>query len=380
MQASFVNELTSVSADAWNRLANSANPFIQHDFLLALEQHDCLEPWGWRARHCLIHDDAGELIGACPLYEKTNSYGEFVFDWAWADAYERNGLPYYPKLVCAIPFTPATGPRLLVSKAHPQWSAKAIRQKLIEAISEHAGEQRFSSAHFLFCHDTDMHSLQDAGLLERFDYQFHWRNQGYASFDDFLHALSSKRRKNIRRERRKVMEANIRIERLPGSALSEAQWRQLYAFYQVTFMKKSGAPTLTLDFFRAVAHHLLAILAWQDGKMVAGAICFDSSDCLYGRHWGCLEDYDSLHFEVCYYQGIEHCIEQQRPRFEPGAQGEHKIWRGFLPVKTRSAHWIANEGFRHAIDDFLQREARAMEQHGRLLEASSPYRKTQDPA
>ncbi len=378
MQIKFTESIASVAAEHWNRLAGEDNPFIQHGFLLALEQHDCLKPWGWSPQHCLLYDN-DILIGACPAYIKDNSYGEFVFDWAWADAYQKNGLDYYPKLVTSIPFTPAQGPRLLASQTHKDSTGTvietaAIKKGLIDALLAFSEKNKLSSAHFLFCEHDDITQLSEAQLLLRYDYQFHWSNNNYSDFDDFLSRLTSKRRKNIKRERRKVIENKVRIESLPGSILSEEQWDLLYAYYRVTFMKKSGAPTLTLDFFKAVADSIIAVFAYHEGRTVAAAICFQGKNKLYGRHWGCSDDYDSLHFEVCYYTGIDYCINNKLEIFEPGAQGEHKIWRGFLPTKTQSAHWIADQNFRAAIQDFLHREAAAMEHHGELLNESSPYK------
>ena len=380
MESVFTDNIASVNAAQWNELAGDDNPFIQHGFLLALEQHNCLQPWGWSPQHCLLYDDDA-LIGACPAYIKDNSYGEFVFDWAWAEAYQKNGLDYYPKLVSAIPFTPAQGPRLLASKNHKDSngvavSAATIKAGLINALLAFAEKNQFSSTHFLFCETDDIVQLKRADLLLRYDYQFHWRNDNYSSFDDFLSKLTSKRRKNIKRERRKVVEHNVTIESLPGNTLNEEQWDILYAYYRVTFMKKSGTATLTLDFFKAVANSLVAVFAYHEGRIVAAAICFQGKEKLYGRHWGCSDNYDSLHFEVCYYTGIEYCINNQLKVFEPGAQGEHKIWRGFLPTKTQSAHWIAEPNFKTAIQDFLHREATAMRHHGELLLESSPFKKT----
>ncbi len=378
MKIVFTDNIASVQAQQWNNLAGDSNPFIQHDFLNALEQHDCLKQWGWYPQHCLLYDKE-TLIGACPAYIKDNSYGEFVFDWAWADAYQRNGLDYYPKLVTCIPFTPAQGPRLLASKNHIDANGKTvdpatIKKGLIKALITFADKNGLSSAHFLFCENNDIEVLNEAGLLLRFDYQFHWANNNYQSFEDFLSQLNSKRRKNIKRERKKVAEENINIKVLPGQELNEEQWELLYAYYRVTFIKKSGAATLTLAFFKAVADKLLAVFAYHQNKIVAAAICFEGENKLYGRHWGCSENYANLHFEVCYYTGIEYCINKQLQIFEPGAQGEHKIWRGFLPTKTQSAHWIANTEFKVAINDFLQREAAALEQHGKLLLESSPFK------
>lgn len=380
MRIVFTDRISSVASEHWDNLAGDTNPFIQHDFLNALEQHDCLQNWGWYPQHCLLYDN-DTLIGACPAYIKNNSYGEFVFDWSWADAYQQHGLEYYPKLVTAIPFTPVKGPRLLASTDHRDADGKpvdagSIKKSLVNALLELAEQNRLSSAHFLFCENDDVRILSEAGLMLRFDYQFHWANRNYQSFDDFLSGLTSKRRKNIRRERKTVTENNIDIRLVHGHELNDEQWNSLYRYYQLTFEKKFGTATLTLDFFKAVAHKLLAILAYHENDIVAAAICFKGKNTLYGRHWGCRETYNNLHFEVCYYTGIEYCINNQLAIFEPGAQGEHKIWRGFLPVKTRSAHWISHAGFRQAIQDFLHREAVAMEHHGELLLESSPYKST----
>ena len=378
MKIVFSDSIASISPEHWDNLAGDSNPFIQHDFLLALEQYDCLKNWGWLPQHCLLYDE-DTLIGACPAYIKDNSYGEFVFDWAWADAYQRNGLDYYPKLVTSIPFTPAQGPRLLASQNHLDSNANlvdpaTIKKGLINALIAHAEQNNLSSAHFLFCENDDIEVLAEAGLMQRFDFQFHWQNNNYQNFDDFLSQLTSKRRKNIKRERRKVAEDNIRIQIFNGLELDDEQWQSLYAYYRVTFMRKSGTATLTLDFFKAVAHKIRAVFAYHENRTVAAAICFQGKDKLYGRHWGCSDNYDSLHFEVCYYTGIEYCIKNQLQVFEPGAQGEHKIWRGFLPTKTQSAHWVAHAGFNDAIQEFLQREGCAMEDHGALLSESSPYK------
>ncbi|MCK4675916.1 MAG: N-acetyltransferase [Gammaproteobacteria bacterium] len=378
MKIVFTDRIASVEAEHWNNLAGDSNPFIQHDFLLALEQHDCLHNWGWFPQHCLLYDNE-TLIGACPAYIKDNSYGEFVFDWAWADAYQKNALDYYPKLVTSIPFTPAQGPRLLASTNHKDAHGRliesaTIKKGLINALIAFAEKNDLSSAHFLFCENDDIKILLETGLMLRSDYQFHWTNNNYQSFDDFLSCLTSKRRKNIRRERKKVADENIKIQIINGEELNDEQWELLYAYYRVTFLKKSGTATLTLDFFKAVAHKLLAIFATHENKIVAAAICFEGKNKLYGRHWGCSNNYNNLHFEVCYYTGIDYCINRQLQVFEPGAQGEHKIWRGFLPVKTQSAHWISHAGFKNAIEDFLQRETVAMQHHGELLLESSPYK------
>jgi len=378
MNIEFTDSIADIKAEHWDALSGDSNPFIQHDFLLALEQYDCLQNWGWYPRHCLLFDN-DKLIGACPAYIKDNSYGEFVFDWAWADAYQRSGLDYYPKLVTSIPFTPAQGPRLLSLQNHTDAdgntvSSSIIKKGLIDALIAYTEKNDLSSAHFLFCESADIKLLRDSQMMLRFDYQYHWHNNNYQSFDEFLSELTSKRRKNINRERRKVADSEVTIKVLDGETLTEEQWDILYAYYRITFMKKSGAPTLTLDFFKAVAHRIRAIFAYHNNKTVAAAICYESKDKFYGRHWGCSDNYDSLHFEVCYYTGIEYCIEKNIQVFEPGAQGEHKIWRGFMPTRTWSAHWITNPEFRAAIQDFLHREAAAMEQHGEILLESSPFK------
>lgn len=378
MKIVFTDNIASVDSIHWDRLAGDTNPFIQHDFLYALEQHDCLQSWGWYPQHCLLYDNE-TLIGACPAYIKNNSYGEFVFDWAWADAYQQNNLDYYPKLVTAIPYTPVQGPKLLAHTNHLDAdgrliNADTIKKSLITALIDFAEKNNLSSAHFLFCENEDIDILSQTGLLLRFDYQFHWTNHNYQSFDDFLSQLTSKRRKNIKRERKTIADENLEIRIVAGQDLNPEQWHLLYDYYRVTFLKKSGTATLTLAFFRAVADKLLAFLAYHENKIVAAAICFKGKNKLYGRHWGCRENFNNLHFELCYYTGIDYCINQQLQGFEPGAQGEHKIWRGFLPVKTQSAHWIAHPGFKNAIEDYLQREAVAMEHHGELLLESSPYK------
>lgn len=371
LKAHISTTIADVDADAWNALLNSDYPFLQHDFLLALEQHDCLHNWGWQPVIFQLHD-GNELVAACASYIKTNSYGEFVFDWAWADAYQRSGIDYYPKLVTAVPYTPAKGRRLLAKDNDAE-----LKRQLIQLMISFCEQKQLSSAHFLFCKADDMQALRQEKLLTRFDYQYHWANQGYTSFDDFLSALNSKRRKNIRRERRLVRDDNITIETISGTDLDEQQWNQLYDFYQLTFMRKSGTATFTLAFFKAMAHRIRAMFAYQEGRAVAGAICYEGDNTLYGRHWGCYDQFDNLHFEVCYYTGIEYCIEKQLLRFEPGAQGEHKIWRGFLPVRTESAHWIADERFRGAIADFLQHESDAMKNYGMQLNEATPFKHSQ---
>ena len=368
MNLSTTDSLKNIPASAWNALAGDANPFIQHDFLLALETGNCLQPYGWQPHYLLAHENE-ELIGAAPAYIKTNSYGEFVFDWSWAEAYQKNGLIYYPKLVIAVPYSPVTGPRLLTRE-----NDHTTKQALVNFALSQADKLNLSSVHCLFNVEDDHTAELQCGLMSRFDFQFHWKNHNYENFADFLSRLQSKKRKNIQQERRKVADAGIEIKIFRGNELTDELWQVVYDFYRITFDKKFGHATLSLDFFQAIASKLLVPLAFSNGKPVAGAICLLGKDTLYGRHWGCYEEYNSLHFELCYYTGIEYCIANQLQYFEPGAQGEHKIARGFLPTKTRSAHWIAHPGFSQAIADFLQRENQAMTRYGEELMAGSPFK------
>ncbi len=359
----------------WNALNREKDPFLRHEFLAALEHCDCVGPrYGWLPRH-LSAWQGDRLIGAVPLYQKDNSYGEFVFDFAWADAYQRHGVPYFPKLVAAVPYTPATGHRLLVAEGADR---RAVSRDLVGLARGLADESGCSSLHWLFVTEAENARLGELDLLERVGCQFHWHNRDYADFEDFLSRLTSKRRKNIRRERRLVDRAGIRIEVLHGAEVSDAQWRSFAGFYAKTFEERYSLATLNEGFFREVGERLgdqvILILAYDGPECVAGALLYRSPETLYGRHWGCARDYDGLHFEVCFYQGIEYCIREGLRRFEPGAQGEHKIWRGFLPTLTWSRHWIAHPGFRTAIDDFLRRETPAILDYAHTVGQSSPYR------
>ncbi len=369
MQLSIVHTLNEVSAEQWNSLTDNTNPFIHHGFLLAFETGHCLNKYGWQARYFLIHSDDNRLIGAMPAYEKDNSYGEFVFDWAWADAYHRSGLNYYPKLIIAIPYSPCQGPRILAKNNNP-----AIKSTLIKFALDFSKQNNFSGTHWLFNLKEDFDLLKQHTELHRFDFQFHWKNNNYKNFDDFLSYLKPKKRKNIKQERRKVNDQNIITKSFRGNELTDLQWKKIYDYYQITFLKKSGTPTLSLDFFKAIADTLLVIFAYHEDKIVAGAICILGKETLYGRHWGCDEEYDSLHFEVCYYTGIEYCIQHALKTFEPGAQGEHKISRGFLPVKTWSAHHVTHPEFSTMLKQHLQHEADAMEGYGQELLNASPFK------
>lgn len=379
MHALIHSKIDEIPADAWNRMVAARNPFLRHEFLAALEHAGCVgETLGWVPQHLALYDDRQQLTGAMPLYLKYNSYGEFVFDWAWAEAYERAGLLYYPKLVSAIPYTPATGERLLLHPGLDAAQKNSTRHQLIDAAIHHAERLQSSSLHWLFPTAEESASLAQHGLLRRIDCQFHWHNRDYQNFDDFLQSLTAKKRKNIRQERRHAWSHGLEIEIVSGEMATEGQIEAAEIFYRTTFDKKWGYATLTLEFFREIAatmgEQLLLILAKEKRHYVAGAICYRSDDTLYGRHWGCIAEYHSLHFELCYYQGIEYCIREGVRYFEPGAQGEHKLSRGFLPAITQSYHWIANPQFRSAIQDFLQRETVGIGHYIEELQQHAPYR------
>ncbi len=370
--------LDDIDAGEWNALVDDDQPFLRHEFLAALERHGCVgEHWGWIPCHLTLRDESDRLIGAAPLYRKLNSYGEFVFDWAWADAYQRHGLRYYPKLVGAVPYTPASGPRLLAAPGHEAeaWST------LENAARTLAERERLSSLHWLFTPPRQTEWLREQGYLVRTGCQFHWHNAGHAGFDAYLATLTAKKRKNIRRERRQVREAGIRFRWLRGDQADADDWAVFHRHYRSTFERKGGAATLSLDFFhdiaRRIGEHLLIVFALREQRPVAAAFSLIGARTLYGRHWGCDERHQGLHFETCYYQGLEYCLAHGLQRFEPGAQGEHKVSRGFLPTPTWSAHWLRETGFHDAIARFLVLETEGIEDYMKELSAHSPFR--QDP-
>ena len=375
MELSIHASLEDIPPEHWNALVDADNPFARHEFLIALERHQAVgEKFGWLPQYITAYEN-GTLLGAAPMYLKDNSYGEFVFDWDWAEAWHRSGLEYYPKLVVAIPYTPATGARLLLREANDQTIATA----LIDFATAHARRLNVSSLHWLFTDATDTQRFRDhPDYMLRLGCQFHWQNQNYKDFDDYLSCLTSKKRKQIQRERRQVREQHIELEVLHGNEISEEQWRIFHGFYCSTFDKKSGYATLSLDFFleisRTMPANIVLVMAKHQGEYVAGAFNIRGEKTLYGRHWGCCEDFHSLHFEACYYQGLAYCITHGLQRFEPGAQGEHKISRGFLPTPTWSAHWIAHPQFREAIDQFLQRETAGMQHYIEELSGHSPFK------
>ena len=373
-----IGAIREVTADEWNALAGDTNPFIRYEFLSALEKHHCVgDRFGWIPQHIILRDDDGKLIGAVPLYLKDNSYGEFVFDWAWADAYHRSGIHYYPKLVVATPYTPATGPRLLVAD---QQNNHEISRILAQGLLAHASQLKVSSLHCLFTDPQDTEVLHNTGMMKRMGCQFHWHNQHYENFDEFLASLNSAKRKMIKRERRRVHEASVSLEILDGHTASETDWLTFHRYYESTFMKLGGYATLSLEFFLEIAHSMpdsiVLVMAKHENKPVASAFSIRGKETLYGRHWGCEQAFDSLHFEACYYQGIEYCINNGLNHFEPGAQGEHKISRGFEPTPTWSAHWIAHPQFKQAIGDFLRQENRGMLHYIEQLREHVPYKKT----
>lgn len=367
--------LGELPSDQWDALAGTDNPFVSHAFLHALETEGCLEPYGWHPQHLLVREPDGPLLGACPAYRKTNSYGELVFDWAWASAAQRAGLRYYPKQVIGVPYTPATGPRLLAQDS-------ATKATLLRSVQEAALRHNDSSVHLLFPDDADLAIARQNGWLHRLGTQYHWQNTGYDNFDEFLAGFTARHRKKLKRERRRVVEAQVQCERKTGAEVSEAEWHTWHQLYTDTFDKRGGLPTLSEGFFLRLAEtmpeQLLLVLCRHEGKIQAAALNFIGTNTLYGRHWGAFRDFHSLHFEACYYQGIEFAIERGLDRFEPGAQGEYKIQRGFLPTQTWSAHWIAHPGLSAAVEQFVTDERHAMKGLMAELATQSPYRKDRE--
>ncbi len=370
-----IRSLDAIPADAWNQLLNDSNPFLRHEYLAGLEQFKCLEQHGWQPFHIVVYGN-NELVGAMPLYIKSNSYGEFVFDWAWAEAYEHAGEQYYPKLVSAIPFAPVTGPRLLINPDSADKSA--IQRQIITYAIKLINDKGLSSLHCLFHDQDDYATFKQHKLLQRLACQYHWFNHNYRDFNAFLATLNSKKRKQINRERKSILATNIKIEVLQGVEISNEQWEVFYEFYCSTFYRKWGAPRLTLEFFQYLSKSLpeatLLFLAQQGGQYIAGAYAMRSEHTLYGRHWGCNQQLQNLHFELCYYQTIEYCIKHGLKTLDAGAQGEHKISRGFIPIPTWSAHWVAEPQFRMAIQKFLQQEQPYIEQYMSSLFEHSPYK------
>ncbi len=370
-----IENLAEINAAEWDAITGN-NPFVSHAYLYALQQSGCTSAQlGWQAQFITLWQQ-GRLQGAIPLYVKMNSYGEHVFDWAWADAYHRHGLRYYPKLVCTVPFTPVTGPRLL---AAPGLDRDEVRKLLLKAALEYAEETAMSSLHCLFPDEADSLLMQQQGMMLRQDVQFHWQNPGYKDFEEYLAALSRDKRKRIRQERRRVNEAGIRLRCVTGESATVQQWSFFASCYAHTRQLHHSPPALNEDFFQrigaALPHNTMLVIATREGKPIASALNIVTGDVLYGRSWGAFEYHPGLHFEACYYQAIEFCIARGIKTFEGGAQGEHKLARGFLPVTTRSAHWLAHPEFSRAIGNFLDRETDAISEYVNELNNRSPFKK-----
>ena len=364
------DSLAAIAAHDWNRLAGD-DPFLRHEFLHALHETGCAgAATGWAPRFLILRED-GVLAGAMPLYLKAHSYGEYVFDWAWADAYQRHGLRYYPKLLNAVPFTPVGGQRLLAAHS-------GQRRMLLDAALELARDEEASSLHCLFPPAEQAAELQDGGLMLRHGVQFHWRNHGYADFEGFLATLNHDKRKKIRQERRRVRDAGISFEWFAGSAITDALWVFFNRCYRETYRQHRSTPYLNLEFFRAIGRtmpeNIVLIVAMRESKPLAASLNIHNGRRLCGRYWGALEYHPGLHFETCYYQVIEYCIAHGIASFEGGAQGEHKVARGLLPVATHSAHWLAHPQFAAAVEDFLKRESHGIAAYVDELGARSPFK------
>ncbi|MFP5411467.1 MAG: GNAT family N-acetyltransferase [Gammaproteobacteria bacterium] len=375
-----VDDLATVASADWNALAAAsgsgrAQPFLRHEFLHAMEASGCVGAGtGWMPRHLLLEDARGRLRAAVPLYLKSHSYGEYVFDWAWADAYQRHGKRYYPKLLSAVPFTPVTGPRLLAADDR-------AREAAARALMRLAAESGLSSLHVLFPTESEAALLEARGAMQRRGVQFHWRNEGWPDFDAFLAALSQPKRKKIRAERRKVASAGLAIERLAGKAIAPADWAFFARCYENTYAEHGSTPYLNLAFFERIGallpEHLVLVVARDGARPIACSLLVVDDERVYGRYWGALEQVPCLHFELCYYQAIELAIERGLAVIEGGAQGEHKMARGFEPVETRSAHWLAEPAFADAVERFLEREGGMVGAWLDELDERSPFRNRQ---
>lgn len=376
-------QIREIDAQQWNALVKDNHTFLKHQFLSALETHNCVsEKFGWRPKHLGIYQN-NMLVAAMPLYEKHNNYGEFVFDQAWEQAWNQIGLNYYPKLVSATPYTPVMGQRLLIDPSLNQEQQNQLFNQLFEQLKDFCDQQEMSGAHILFANNSQqiqLNKIADAHTYKRLGYQFHWQNHEYQDFDEFLAQLKAKKRNNILRERRSVKEAGIEFKVLNGHQASQEDWAAFDYFYQKTFIEKWSTPTLNLEFFKEIgqtlAEHIVLVLAMKNGEYLAGALMFKSDTHLYGRHWGTATDIANLHFETCYYQGIEYAIKHKLKTFEPGAGGEHKIARGFLPVSIDSYHWLPLNPFGESLDRFIQQEQLAVEDYLNICNQQSPFKQT----
>jgi predicted N-acyltransferase len=375
-RARIVTDFASIRQADWERLDHGDNPFVSHAFLASLESSGTIDARsGWTPQHLALFE-RDRLVACAPTYIKTNSHGEFVFDWAWADAYQRHGLPYYPKLLTAVPYSPVTGPRLLTRADHPGRSA--LRERLVELALELCEERGFSSWHCNFTTPADRPAFESAGLLSRTDCQFHWRNDGYGDFGEYLGRLKSRKRKNVRRERRQVEEAGIQFRWKTGDCLTEDDLEFVYSCYVRTFRLYGNHPALTRRFFAEIAAGLggrmRVAFAVRHDQPVAMSLFLTGGGRLYGRYWGSVEELPALHFEAAYYQGIDHCIKRGLNVFESGAQGEHKVSRGFMPVRTRSFHHLREPVFRNAIAQYLDRERALLDEYREQVARHDPYR------
>jgi len=376
MQAHFIDSIHQVNAEQWDTLSESDYPFLRHAFFAALEDSgSTTEATGWQPHHLLIRQ-GDELLGFMPLFLKTHSYGEYVFDWGWADAYHRHGHEYYPKLLNAIPFTPATGERWVIKQDVDQ---HAIQAFLFDAIQLESERLSLSSQHFLFPNELQANRFEQQGFLKRVGCQYHWFNQNFGNFDDFLATFNSRKRKSVKKERRAVQEQGVELIVKEGAEITEQDWQNFYIFYHLTYFKRSGREGyLKEPFFPLLAKTMsgciVMVCAQKNNETVAAALYFRDSETLYGRYWGCKEEFDLLHFEACYYQGIEYAITHKLKRFDPGAQGEHKIQRGFHPTQTCSYHYISDSQFRDAIARFLTAETKDMQHYQEAAKTRLPFK------
>jgi hypothetical protein len=383
LTAEIIGRIADVDARTWDSLDATGHPFLKHAFLDTLEVTNCVgTDSGWIPAHLVVRDQAsGRLVAAVPQYLKTHSWGEFIFDWSWAQSYQRAGLEYYPKQLAAIPFTPVTGPRLLL---HPQEAADPdrapeLRAMIAGVLLDSARQTGASGAHVNFTLSEDQDALERAGFMRRHDCRFLWRNRGFRSFDDFLATFRADKRKKAKRERRKIEESGITFRTLAGESIDAASWRTIFGFSERTFLRHGNGHYLNVEFLQRVAVALpgsvTVKLAERAGTPLAAAIFFEGGGGLYGRYWGSATQEDSLHFEACYYQGIEHCIARGLQFFDPGTQGEHKLARGFEPTRTTSAHWLQHAGFREAVGRYLERERASIDEYIESARAHLPFQR-----
>ncbi len=371
-----VTSIADIPSNCWDTLAGS-NPFLQHAFLLALEETGCAcVETGWQPYHLCLKNNQGDFLGAVPLYIKSHSYGEYVFDHAWANAYERAGGRYYPKLQSSIPFSPVTGARLL---CHPTENQTSVQHALLEGLKAVTEQLSVSSTHLTFLREAELPPLEDNGFLVRHDKQYHWQNNNYTDFEAFLSTLSSRKRKQIRKERKTALSSGVKIQTVKGTDITESMWDAFFTFYLDTGAKKWGQPYLNKEFFMQIGKNMpdniVLFLCTNDGKPIAAALNIVGGNTLYGRYWGCIEHHPCLHFEACYYQAIDYAIKHNIKTVEAGAQGEHKLARGYVPTTTYSAHWIPNDGFREAVANFLVDEKQQVAFEKEILSKHTPFKK-----